>query len=168
MKGLTLTEGMLRPLLCMQTYRFLSIRQFARLTNTRYDHTAEILRELEARRVVGYFGFTSIPGPGRTPKVYFLTRRGFEWLISESKLPVEEIGPFHDVHQEFSWTPQMYHRLRLLDCFIALEVAVLARPHLALTQTFLEYRRIKGSRARETTDHVVDAQTPENRIVPDG
>jgi len=118
--------------------------------------------------VVGYFGFTSIPEHGRTPKAYSLTRRGFDWLLNESTLSIEEVGPFHDVHREFSWTSQMYHRLRLLDCFISLEVAVSARPHLVLTRTFLEYRRIKGTSARETTDYVVDAQTPENRIVPAG
>jgi hypothetical protein len=152
----------------MQKYRFLSIAQFARFTAVRYDHAAEKLRELENRRVVGYFGYTSIPGQGRTPKIYFLTRRGYDWLISESDGTVDEIGPFRDVHREFTWTPQMYHRLRLLDCFIALEIAVKERAHLTLTRTFLEYRCIKGTQVRETTRYVAAPEIAANRIVPDG
>ena len=62
----------------------------------------------------------------------------------------------------------MYHRLRLLDLFIALEVQVQNRPHIQIIRTFLEYRRVPKTYVRETTDYVTDAQTPENRIVPDG
>jgi hypothetical protein len=167
-KGLALTQGTLSGLACMHKYRFLSIAQFARYTTVRYDHAAEKLRELENRRVVGYFGYTSIPGHGKTPKIYFLTRRGYEWLLNEVEAGEEEIGAYRDMHREFTWTPQMYHRLRLLDCFIALEVAVKARAHLRLTQTLLEYRRVKGTHARETTDYVAAPEISANRIVPDG
>jgi hypothetical protein len=167
-KGLCLTSGTLFGLACMQKYRFLTIAQFARYTAVRYDHAAEKLREMEHRRIVGYFGYTSIPGHGKTPKIYFLTRRGYDWLMSESEGTQEEIGSFHDVHREFTWTPQMYHRLRLLDCFIALEIAVKERAHLALSRTFLEYRRIKGTHVRETTSFVASPEISANRIVPDG
>jgi hypothetical protein len=63
----------------------------------------------------------------------------------------------------------MYHRLRLLDLLIALEVQVRGRPRLNLVRTFVEYRRVKrGNRiARETTDFVAAEETPENRIIPD-
>ena len=37
----------------------------------------------------------------------------------------------------------MYHRLRLIDLIIALEVGVRARRHLNLVRTFVEYRRVK-------------------------
>jgi hypothetical protein len=42
------------------------------------------------------------------------------------------------------------------------------RPQLALIRTLIEYRRVKGTHHRETTDYVADPQTSENRIVPDG
>jgi hypothetical protein len=167
-KGLGLTPGAVKGFSCMQQYRFLTIPQFARIANVTYDYAARVLGEMERRRVLGYFGYTSIPGQGRTPKVYYLKRRGYEYLVSESEGDALEIGAFHDVHKEFSWTPQMYHRLRLLDCFIALEIAVRDRPHLELIKTFLEYRRIKGTHARETTDYVAAPPISENRIVPDG
>src|SRR4051812_17883749 len=167
-KGLSLTPGALAGLACMQRYRFLTIPQFARIAQITRRHAAEVLRHMEQRRIIGYFGYTSIPGQGRTPKVYFLTRRGYEWLVNESDLSAETIGPFHDVHREFSWSPQMYHRLALLDCFIALEVALHTQPHLALVRTFLEYRRVKGTHLRETTDYMTHQALPEQRIVPDG
>src|SRR3954454_20832322 len=167
-KGLSLTSGTLDGLSCMQQYRFLTIPQFAKMTKVSYTYATRVLRKMEQRRVVGYFGYTSIPGQGKTPKIYFLTRRGYDWLLSESDGTEEEIGPFRDVHREFTWTPQMYHRLRLLDCFIALELAVKKRPHLAFTRTLLEYRRLKGTQVRETTRYVAAPEIPANRIVPDG
>jgi hypothetical protein len=62
----------------------------------------------------------------------------------------------------------MYHRLRLLDLFIALETQVRELPHLSLVRTFLEYRRLKWTHQRETTDYVSEPFSSETRIVPDG
>jgi len=49
-----------------------------------------------------------------------------------------------------------------------LETEVSARPHLLLVKTLVEYRRVKGTYIRGTSDYVSDAFAPENRIVPDG
>jgi prolyl oligopeptidase PreP (S9A serine peptidase family) len=102
--------------------------------------------------------------------VYYLRRRGWELLTAEGGIPEELIGSFVEVHKETTWTQQMYHRLRLLDLFVALEVAVHARPHIHHVKTFLEYRRVRrGNRlARETTDFVAEEEVSENRIIPDG
>jgi len=166
--GLTLTEATLRGLFFIARYRFLTIGQFAKITNYSNYHAGEILRKLESRNAVGFFGYSTIPGLGRTPKVYYLPKRGWEYLLTEGEYTQEDVGAFVEVSKELTWTPQMYHRLRLLDLFIALELQLALRSHLALVKTFLEYRRIKGSHERETTDYVVDQETPENRIVPDG
>jgi hypothetical protein len=166
--GLSLSEGMLRGLFYISRYRFLTIHQFAKIANYSNYHAGEMLRRLESNQAVGFFGFTSIPGQGKTPKVYYLRRRGWEYLATESDYTIEEIGPFIEVSQELTWTPQMYHRLRLLDLFIALECEVLARPYLKLVTVLLEYRRLPKSYLRETGDYVSDDFTPENRIVPDG
>ena len=152
---LTLSEGAIIGLSFIQKYRFLTILQFARCANFSDYHAAKVLRKLEWRKAVGYFGFTAIPGHGKTPKVYFLKKKGWELLQRVTDDP-EKSGPFVDVHQEATWTPQMYHRLRLLDLFIALETQVRPLPHIHLIHTFLEYRRIKGALALETTDYVTD------------
>ena len=116
--------------------------------------------------MVGFFGFVSIPGHGRTPKIYYVKRKGFELLRMESDY--EELGTFAEVSPEHTWTPQMYHRLRLLDLMVALEVQIREFPHVQLVKTFIEYRRHKGTYSRETTDFVAEPELPEHRIIPDG
>jgi hypothetical protein len=63
----------------------------------------------------------------------------------------------------------MYHRLRTVDLLITLEVALRKRPHLALIQTFLEYRRVKRGNhiVHETMDYVDSVESAENKIIPD-
>jgi Replication-relaxation len=132
------------------------------------QYSSEVLRTLERRGAVGFFGFTSIPGHGKTPKVYYLKCKGFEYLRLESDFSEEDIGSFVEVSPELTWTPQMYHRLRLLDLFIGLEARVAELGHLELVRTFIEYRRVKGTYVRETTDYVSEVKSSETRIVPDG
>jgi hypothetical protein len=90
-------------------------------------------------------------------------------LCSETNLLEEQTGSFTGVQKETTWTPQMYHRLRIIDVMISAEIAVQKRPHLALAHTFLSYRMIKKGSfvARETTDYVDKAETSDNKIVPD-
>jgi Replication-relaxation len=99
--------------------------------------------------------------------VYFLKRKGFEYLQLESE-GTADLGAFQEVNPELSWSPQMSHRIALLDLFLALERAVRARPSLVLVRTFLEYRRLPGTSTRETADYVAPEETADNRIVPDG
>src|SRR3954470_19299207 len=150
-KALILTPGTVLGLFFVQRYRFLTIKQFAQAASFSFDHAADVLRGLEARGHVGHFGHVRIPGHGKTPKVYYLTRKGFELLRRESDIPEELFGSFVEAHRETTWSPQMYHRLRLLDLLIALEVQMRDRPQLNLVRTLVEYRRVRrGTRlARE-------------------
>lgn len=166
--GLTLTAATLRGLFFIARYRFLTISQFAKITTYSNYHAGEILRKLESRNAVGFFGYSTIPGLGRTPKVYYLQKRGWGYLLTEGEYTQEDVGAFVEVSKELTWTPQMYHRLAILDLFIELEREISNRPHLSLVKTFVEYRRVKGTYIRETADYVSDAFVPENRIVPDG
>jgi hypothetical protein len=169
-KVLTLTPTTILGLFFIQRYRFLTITQFARASGlTSAVHAGEVLRALELHGLLGHFGHVRIPGHGKTPKAYYLKRRGWELLRRESDIPDELIGSFVEAHLEASWSPQMYHRLRLIDLIIALEIGVRSRPHLNLVRTLVEYRRTKkaGRIARETTDFVASDETPENRIIPD-
>jgi hypothetical protein len=166
-KWLRLSKGTLTGLVAMHKYRILAIPQFARIAGLSYKYVAAELLDLERQGVVGYMGYTSIPGLGKTPKVYYLTRKGFNYLANETALSMEEIKAFREVSSEFAWTPQMYHRLRILDCFIALEHSVKDKGHLEIMESWLEYRRRKGTIERETIDYVDDRQGAENRIVPD-
>ena len=168
-ENLIVTPGAVLGLFYIQRYRFLTITQVARVTGLSYHHTADLLRGFESRGHVGYFGHVRIPGHGKTPKAYYLKRKGWELLRRASDIPEELIGSFTEAHREETWSPQMYHRLRLLDLLIVLEVQVRGRPQLNLVKTLLEYRRVKrqGRIARETTDFVAAEEIPENRIIPD-
>src|SRR3712207_3338715 len=102
---LTLSSSALRGLTFLYKYRFLTIAQFAKCANFSPYHAAEMLRTLERRNAVGYFGFTSIPGAGKTPKVYYLKRKGFDILQEET----DDKLLFREVQADTVWTPRMYH-----------------------------------------------------------
>jgi DNA-binding PadR family transcriptional regulator len=167
--GFALSTSALVGLYFIQRYRFLTIAQFGRAASLKPSFAAELLRSLEARSFLGYFGNVGMRGHGKTPKVYYLTRKGYELLRRESDIPDELLGTFKETFIEAKWSPQTYHRLSLVDLLIALEVAVREREQLSLTRTWLEYRRIKlrGRTIRETTDFVAADETAENRIIPD-
>src|SRR5512135_2722733 len=159
----------LTGLFFIQRYRFLTSVQFAKASGLSVYRASDLLRLLEQREFLGHFGNVIVPGAGKTPKAYYLTHKGFQLLRRESGIPDELLGYYVEPSREASWSPQMYHRLRLVDLMLALEIQVRERPHLNLVRTFLEYRRrkIEGRISRETTDFVATEETPENRIIPD-
>ena len=168
MPGLrTLSAGTLTGLFFIQKYRFLTIAQFARIAGFSAYHGAEVLRGLARWGLIGYFGYVGIPGQGKAPKVYFLRRKGFDVLCSENSLFGDIAEPFSQV--QTTWTPYMYHRLRLIDVMISAEIAIRNRPHLRMVKVFVEYRmRKRGTApARETTDFVDGEESSENKLVPD-
>jgi hypothetical protein len=134
----TLTKQALLGLFYIQRYRFLTTSQFARITAYKLSSASDQLRMLEGRGFLGYFGNTGLRGHGKTPKAYYLTRKGWETLIRESDIPQDLIGSFKEVHVESRWSPQMYHRLATVDLMLSAELAVRARPHLSMVRTFLE------------------------------
>lgn len=167
--GFALSASALVGLYFIQRYRFLTITQFARAADLKPSFASELLRMLEVRHFLNHFGNVGLRGHGKTPKVYYLTRKGYELLRRESDIPDEVLGTFKETFIEAKWSPQTYHRLSLVDLLIALEVAVREREHLSLVNTWLEYRRVKvrGRTMRETTDFVAAEEAPENRIIPD-
>jgi hypothetical protein len=166
---LTLTERATLGLFFIQRYRFLTIDQVARAADLNRNTASNQLRRFELQGLLGHFGNTGLNGHGKTPKAYFLTRKGWEILNRESDIPAELIGSYKEIKVEARWSPQMYHRLRTVDLMISAEVAVRRRPHLSMVKTFLEYRRVKRGNhvARETTDYVAGEEISDNRIVPD-
>jgi hypothetical protein len=134
-----------------------------------YSTAGDQLRHLERHGLLNHFGNTGLAGHGKTPKLYFLTRKGWEWLQRESDIPPELLGTHKEIKVEARWSPQTYHRLHTVDVLLALEAAVRKRPHLAIVKTFLEHRRVKRGNqiVRETTDYVDQEETSDNCIVPD-
>jgi hypothetical protein len=168
-KSFTLTAQAALGLFFIQRYRFLTIDQFARAGSLNRSTASDQLRFMERHGLLNHFGNTGLAGHGKTPKAYFLTRKGWEILVQESDIPLEFVGSYKQIHVDARWSPQMYHRLRTIDMMISAKLSVRNRPYLSMVKTLLEYRMVKrGSRIeRETTDYVTDEQISENRIVPD-
>jgi hypothetical protein len=168
-RRLTLTEAGAVGLFFIQRYRFLTLDQFARAAALTHTNAYRQLRLFEQQGFLRAFGNTKLAGHGKTPKAYFLTRKGFELLAQESEFPEDVLGSFREIKVESAWSPQMYHRLRIVDCLISAECAIRSRAQLSMVKTFLEYsRRRRGEFVvRETTDFVDSEETPENKIIPD-
>ena len=164
----SLSQGTLLGMYFLYKYRFLTIAQFAAAASFSRYHAAEVLRDLEQWGVVDHFGYVGIPGQGKTPKVFYLLRKGWHILRSEHTAKEDELASFTAV-REATWTPQMYHRLRLIDLLLSAERAVSSRPQLHMPAVFLSYRMVKRGPllARETTDYVDDPHTSSNKLVPD-
>ncbi len=140
-RGLSLTSQMALGLFYVQRYRFLTIDQYARAAGLRRGTASDQTRSFERLGLLSHFGNTGLAGFGKTPKAYFLTRRGWEVLNRETGIPPELIGSYKETKVDARWSPQMFHRLRTVDLLISAEVAVRARSHLSMVRTFLEYRR---------------------------
>jgi hypothetical protein len=111
-RDLTLTDSAAIGLFYIQRYQFLTIDQFTRAASMKRPAASEQLRELERHGILGHFGNIGMPGIGKTPKVYFLKRKGWELLTRESGIPPELIGTYKETHVEAKWSPQMFDRLR--------------------------------------------------------
>src|ERR687895_839069 len=118
---LTLSNNATLGLFYIQRYRFLTIDQFARAVALNRSTASDQLRMMERHGLLGYFGNTGLAGHGKTPKAYFLTRKGWEMLSRESDIPPELIGSYKEIHVESRWSPQMYHRLHTVDLMISAE-----------------------------------------------
>jgi hypothetical protein len=164
-----LTEQAVVGLFFIQRYRFLTIQQFRRVTGLNRSNTYRQLHLFEQHGILRSFGNTRLAGHGKTPKAYFLTRKGFELVKEESDLPEEILGSFKEIKVEAAWSPHMYHRLRTIDALLSVECAIRNRPHLTMVKTFLEYRKKKRGElfVAETTDYVSSEETGENKIIPD-
>lgn len=166
---LQLSAQTLRGLYFLNKYRFLTISQFAAVTGYSYQYAKELLRGLQKHKAVDFFGYQPVSGHGKTPKVYYPTERAWTYVMLESaQYDAETIGRFVPIPEEITWTPEMYHRLRIIDLFVALELAVEKHEQLSIEKTFLSYRRVPKTLIRETTDYVSEPQTSDMRIVPDG
>jgi len=134
---LTLPQNTVVGLTCIQRYRFLTIDQFARSSGLHRITAANKLRLFEQQGFLGHFGNTGLRGYGKTPKAYFLTRKGWELLSSESAVPNEILGGYKEVKVEASWSPQMYHRLATIDLLMRLRRLFANARSLRLSKPFL-------------------------------
>jgi predicted ArsR family transcriptional regulator len=109
---LTLSKNAVVGLFFMQRYRFLTIDQYARAASLNRSTARDQLHHMERHGLLGFFGNTGLAGQGKTPKAYFLTRKGWNMLLAESGIPPELLGSYKEVKVEARWSPQMGIHLR--------------------------------------------------------
>ena len=166
---LSVTEVTLHALCAILDYRYLTVNQVAVICGLKPKSASEMLLRLERHKLLGHFGNTGIRGYGKTPKVYFLTRRGHRLLSEELEARGDTAGPFRQINITSRWSPLMYHRMATLDVLSYVERDCRTLQDYRLIGTLVEYRREKvGTRWRkETTDFVAGGTDPAEKIIPD-
>jgi hypothetical protein len=133
----TLSAGTLTGLYFIQKYRFLSIAQFARIAGFSAYHAAEVLRGWRAGGLSAISAMLVFRDKVKGLR-FTSSGAGFDILCSENRLFADITEPFSDV--QATWTPHMYHGLRLIDVLISAELAIRSRPHLQMVKVVVEYR----------------------------
>lgn len=170
MRAPTITADTLRGLLAVYRYRLLSVDQFARASNLKSSHVRDVLRSFERTKLLGSIGNVGLRGGAKAPKLYYLTKTGYEAVLDAGGFLAEDIGPFVRAHTGPRWSPLMAHRMATIDLLLAAESSASMRANYRVVSTFHEYRRItkgRGAPQPETTDYVLDEEIADNRIVPD-
>jgi len=166
---LSVTSVTLQALSAILDYRYLTVNQVAVICGLRPKSASEMLLRMERQKLLGFFGNTGIRGYGKTPKVYYLTKRGHRLLADECEAKGRAVGPYRQINISSRWSPLMFHRLATLDVLSYVERDCRQLQDYELVGTLVEYRREKvGSRWRkETTDYVAATNDPADKIVPD-
>jgi len=169
MRGFQLTQKAIRGLIFLHKYRFLTITQFAKITELSRDQASENLRRMERLNWLGHIGNTPVAGQGKTPKTYYLKAKGFRALLEHSGRSENELGSFVRAHTGISWSPVMYHRLETVSVLIQMHLEAHKTDDLKLIGTRLEYvrKRVGAKLQSETTDTFQGHQSSTVRIVPD-
>ena len=166
---ISISDTTLRALSAICAYRYLTVAQVSTITGVNAKSASEMLLRLERHGLLDHFGNVGIRGYGKTPKVYFLTRRGHAVLSEEHEALGQPVHPYRQVNVSTRWSPLMYHRLATLDVISFIERDCAKLSGYDLLGTLVEYRREKiGSRWRkETTDFVADSTNAADKIIPD-
>lgn len=159
---------MLQALEAILRYRYLTVSQVATQCGANHKSTSAMLLRLERQKYLGSFGNIGIRGYGKTPKVYFLTKRGYSVVAEELDAQGRSPSPYRQVNLNSRWSPLMYHRLATLDVLSYIERDCRALQGYELLGTLVEYRREKvGKQWRKETTDVVSNDAGAPKIVPD-
>ena len=166
---LSVTPVTLCALEAILRYRYLSVQQVATICGLRPKSASELLLRLERYKLLNHFGNVGIRGYGKTPKVYFCTKRGHRLLAEECEAAGENVPPYTEINISTRWSPLMYHRLATLDVLSYVERDCGALTDYELLGTLVEYRREKLGRRwrKETTDYVTEGVDPADKVIPD-
>lgn len=166
----SVTPAILEGLQALHRYRLLSVAQFSRAAQLKPNHVRDVLRIWERKKLLGAIGNVGLRGGAKAPKLYYLTRTGYDLMCEAGGLWPDQIGPFVRPHTGTGWTPIMAHRMATIDLLLSVEEGLRDRPAYRLIRTLHEYRRVRvgqGPLQPETSDYVAVPFSSMTRIVPD-
>ena len=169
-RNISVSPTTLLGLLALHRYRLLSVTQFARASGLKPNHVRDVLRIWERQKLLGSIGNVGLRGGSKAPKLYYLTRSGYDLMVEAGGLWPDEIGPYVRAHTGTGWTPVMAHRMATIDLLLSVEEGLQSLPSYRLVRTFHEYRRVKrgpGPAVPETSDYVAEPFNSTTRVVPD-
>ncbi len=167
---ISISPSSLAGLLALHRYRLLSVAQFARASELKVTHVRDVLRVWERQKYLGSIGNVGLRGGSKAPKLYYLTKSGYELMCEAGGLWPDEIGAFVRPHTGSRWSPIMAHRMATIDLLLSAEEGLRSFPSYRMIKTFHEYRRVKLGQAApqpETSDFVAEPFGSATRIVPD-
>lgn len=114
-----INEPQLRLLEALNTYRFLTVRQFIRLgiSNTKYGISKHISGLMHTRKpLVAVADFGTFPTIGRLPVLYYLTKHGADWLAEAFQVNTADINHPKGVK---IFTRDYFHRVQTINTHIS-------------------------------------------------
>ena len=105
----------MKALAFIQEYRYLTVNQVAEITGLKPKSSSEMLLRLERQKLLSFFGNVGQRGYGKTPKVYYLTKRGYGVLADEFDARGLILEPYRPINVSSRWSQHMYHRIATID-----------------------------------------------------
>lgn len=144
--------------------RLLKTAQFAKASGLTTKHASHILRDLKHYGYVDHTGGGVIPGRGRAPQIWFLTKLGWHYF---TEITGRELPSFTHAKPIRAWSQTMPHRLATVDVFLALQCTMKKCSIADIKHAGFDFRttETETGRRKETTDFLDKAHT--KKIIPD-
>jgi len=113
--NIVMTDHAVKALAFIQEYRYLTVNQVAEITGLKPKSSSEMLLRLERQKLLPFFGNVGQRGYGKTPKVYYLTKRGYGVLADEFDARGLILEPYRPINVSSRWSQHMYHRIATID-----------------------------------------------------
>jgi len=145
------SRGLIALFYC-QRYGFLTVEQLASIEEVSLSTARTVFNSLGS--YVASMGNVGLVGRGKAPKIYYITRKGYEALKKDNSFPSELLGRFRENKSVAKWTAKTFHRLETVDALLSVERSALQHESFDIAKTFIEYRRERHNNVYipETTD----------------
>jgi hypothetical protein len=146
--------------------RLVTIEHFANASSISARHAGDFLHASKLKGYLGQAGGIPLGGQGRAPKIYFLTRKGWDNYTESEEI---SLPPFVNARPRTSWSQSMGHRLQTVSIYQALQHSLTKSGSGELSAARFDFRKgeFMGQSAKETMDFISANTDSTARIIPD-